>query len=51
MEALYLNSFRIALPVAFPAARRPTRLPTLPFDPHWTRKHSRFDHLVTDFTG
>lgn len=35
MEAIYLNSFRIALPVAFPATRRPTRrptrLPTLPF--------------------
>ena len=28
---LYLNNFRIALPVAFPATRRPTRLPTLPF--------------------
>ena len=27
----YLNSFRMALPVAFPATRRPTRLPTLPF--------------------
>jgi hypothetical protein len=24
-EGIYLNSFRIALPVAFPAARRPTR--------------------------
>ena len=31
MEAIYLNSFRIALPVAFPATRRPTGLPTLPF--------------------
>jgi len=31
MEAIYLNNFRIALPVAFPATRRPTRLPTLPF--------------------
>ena len=31
MEGLYLNKFRIALPVAFPATRRPTRLPALPF--------------------
>jgi len=31
IEAIYLNSFPIALPVAFPATRRPTRLPTLPF--------------------
>ena len=31
MEAIYLNNFRIALRVAFPATRRPTRLPTLPF--------------------
>ena len=31
MAALYLNNFRIALPVAFPATRRPTRLPALPF--------------------
>ena len=31
MEGLYLNNFRIALPVAFPATRQPTRLPTLPF--------------------
>jgi len=30
MEALYLNNFRIAFPVVFPATRRPTRLPTLP---------------------
>jgi len=27
MEVIYLNSFRIALPVAFPATRRPTRFP------------------------
>ena len=26
MEAIYLNNFRIALPVAFPATRRPTRM-------------------------
>jgi hypothetical protein len=31
MEAIYLNRFRIALPVAFPATLRPTRLPTLTF--------------------
>jgi len=29
MAAIYLNSFRIALPVAFPATRRPTRWLTL----------------------
>ena len=28
---IYLNNSRIALPVAFLATRRPTRLPTLPF--------------------
>jgi len=26
MEAIYLNNFRIDLPVAFPATRRPTYL-------------------------
>jgi len=29
MEAIYLNSLRIALPTAFPAIRRPTRWLTL----------------------
>ena len=27
MKAIYLNNFRIAFPVAFSTARRPTRLP------------------------
>ena len=36
MEDLYLNNFRIALPVAFPDTRRPTRLPT--FLPLWSRR-------------
>ena len=32
MEAIYLNNFRIALPVAFPATRRPT-----PAHPIWSQ--------------